>query len=139
MTSEAPQPPPLKKKTSCLWVSGLGCLSLIAILGVGGYLILPYFPQWKEAFLEYQRNSAANPDKAAAKLTIRLIPQVQILREDDEAKTITFKSGPQGEELTLHYEGIGGGAKKPRLTNSKGQEGSPTGKPIDETNRDKTF
>lgn len=71
---------------------------------------------------EYQKDAKSSPDKAAAKLGLKMIPNLQILREDDVAKTITFKTGANGEEMTMHYEGISTGQTKPKITNSKGEE-----------------
>jgi hypothetical protein len=52
-----------------------------------------------------KRTPKSSPDKATAKLGLKMIPSVIIVREDDAAKTITFKAGPDAEEMTMHYEG----------------------------------
>jgi hypothetical protein len=71
---------------------------------------------------EYSKNAASNPDKAAAMLGIKMLPNVVIVREDDAAKSITFKAGPEGEEMTMHYDGLSQGKGRPRVTNSKGED-----------------
>jgi hypothetical protein len=120
-------PPPVsteKKGMSCLAMGGIGCLVLIVVLFLGGGIFVAKFlpPEWKSAIEEFSKDAAANPEKASAKLGIKIIPNVQIVREDDAAKTITFKVGADGEEMTMHYEGISSGKAKPRVTNSKGEE-----------------
>lgn len=108
---------------SCLAIGGIGCLVILAVLFLGGgALVAKFFPQWKSAFEEYSKNAASNPDKAAAMLGIKMLPNVQVVREDDAAKSITFKSGAEGEELTMHYEGLSQGKGRPRVTNSKGED-----------------
>lgn len=59
---------------------------------------------------------------SAALLGIKLLPNVVIVREDDAAKSITFKAGQEGEEMTMHYEGLSQGKARPRVTNSKGED-----------------
>lgn len=112
-------------------VGGFGCLALIMVFVAGGFVVAKFLPHVRQAVEEYLQDKGSNPDKAAAKLGIRMIPQVQILREDDEAKTITFKAGPEGEELTMHYEGLSTGKKSPRVTNSKGEEVTAPGRSAD--------
>jgi hypothetical protein len=112
-----------KKGMSCLAMGGIGCLVIIIALFLGGGAIVAKFaPGLMEKIEEYKKDAATNPDKAAAKLGIRLIPGVVIVKEDDAAKTITFKAGPDAEELTMHYEGMSSGKGKPRVTNSKGED-----------------
>ena len=117
-----------KKGMSCLAMGGIGCLVIVVALFLGGGAIVAKFaPGFMEKIEEYKKEAASNPDKAAAKLGIKMIPGVVIVKEDDAAKSITFKTGEAGEELTMHYEGMNSGKGKPRVTNSKGEEvGSPT-------------
>jgi hypothetical protein len=119
-------PPPIsteKKGMSCLAMGGIGCLVLIAALVLGGgALLAKKWPEWKAAMEEFSKDSAANPEKATAKLGLKFVPDLQIVREDDAAKTITFKVGAEGEELTMHYDGMASGKSKPKITNSKGEE-----------------
>ncbi len=106
---------------SCLGIGGVGCLVIIvALFVVGGIVVAKYGAGWKAAIDEYQRDAKSSPDKAAAKLGIKVIPNSVIVREDDAAKTVTFKVGEAGEEMTMHYEGITTG-QKPKMTNSKGE------------------
>lgn len=115
---------------SCLAMGGIGCLVLIVVIFLGGgALVAKFFPQWKSAMEEFSKDAASNPDKASAKLGIKMLPTGQIIREDDAAKTITFKVGADGEEMTMHYEGISSGKTKPKVTNSKGEEVDLSQKP----------
>lgn len=121
--STPPGIPKEKKGMSCLAIGGIGCLVIVIALFLGGgAVVAKYFPQLKSAMEEYQKDAKSSPDKAAAKLGLKVIPTVQIVREDDVAKTITFKTGADGEEMTMHYEGISSGKGKPKITNSKGEE-----------------
>jgi hypothetical protein len=121
---------PKKRGMSCLAIGGIGCLILLLALFVGGgALIAKFAPGLKQKFDEYQKGAMSNPDKALAKLGIEMIPNVVIVREDDAAKTITFKKGPSGEEMTMHYQGLGEGKGRPRVTNSKGEEVDLSKKP----------
>lgn len=114
---------PKKKGMSCLTVGGIGCLIILITFFVGGgALVAKFAPGLKQKFDEYQKGAMSNPDKALAKLGIEMIPNVVIVREDDAAKTITFKTSAGGEEMTMHYEGLGEGKGRPRVTNSKGEE-----------------
>lgn len=123
MSTTPPSVPQEKKGMSCFAIGGIGCLViLVALFLGGGALVAKFFPQWKSAMEEYSKNAASNPDKAAALLGIKLLPNVVIVREDDAAKSITFKAGPEGEEMTMHYDGLSQGKARPRVTNSKGQD-----------------
>lgn len=98
-------------------MGGIGCLVIIlAVFLGGGALVAKFLPQIQEYFTEAQ----ANPEKAAAKLAIKLVPGAQILREDDTKREFTFKISDQSEELTLNYANIQSG-QKPVITNSKGE------------------
>jgi hypothetical protein len=110
-----------KKGMSCLAIGGIGCLVIVIALFLGGgALVAKYLPGLKDAISEYQKDATSNPDKASAKLGIKMIPNATIVREDDAAKTITFKVGDAGEEMTMHYDGLSKG-EKPKMTNSKGE------------------
>lgn len=118
-----PSLPEKKKGKSCLAIGGIGCLVIVIALFLGGgALIAKFAPGLKSALEEYQKDAQSNPDKATAKLGLKMIPNVIIVREDDAAKSITFKAGPDAEEMTMHYEGVSKGSGKPRVTNSKGEE-----------------
>jgi hypothetical protein len=114
-------PPPIpgeekKKGMSCLAIGGIGCLVIVILLFVGGgAMIVKFFPAIKDFVAEAQ----ANPDKAAAKLSLKIIPGVTIIREDDANQEIVFKVA-DGEELTMNYKDIQK-TRQPTIKNSKGE------------------
>ena len=106
---------------SCLAMGGIGCLVLLiaAFLG-GGALVAKFAPGVMDKIKEYQKEAEANPEKAAAKLGIKMIPGAKIVKEEDAKKEITFTVGGTQEELTMSYDGINNG-NKPVIKNSKGE------------------
>lgn len=115
--STTPPLPPEKKGMSCLAMSGIGCLVIIVALFLGGgAVIAKFWPQIQEWVAEAE----SNPEKAAAKLGIKVVPGAVIIREDDAKSEFTFKIGADGEEMTLNYKDIQSG-RQPVITNSKGE------------------
>ena len=102
---------------SCLAMSGIGCLIIIvAIFLSGGAVLAKFWPQIQEWVAEAE----SNPEKAAAKLGIKVMPGSVIIREDDAKSEFTFKIGADGEEMTMNYKDIQN-SRKPVITNSKGE------------------
>lgn len=102
---------------SCLAMSGIGCLVIIVALFLGGGAVTAKFwPQIQEFIAEAE----SNPDKAAAKMGIKVVPGAVIIREDDAKSEFTYKIGANGEEMTLNYKDIQNG-RQPVITNSKGE------------------
>ncbi|MFM2179275.1 MAG: hypothetical protein RL015_3373 [Verrucomicrobiota bacterium] len=102
---------------SCLAMSGIGCLVIIvAIFLSGGAVLAKFWPQIQEWVAEAE----SNPEKAAAKLGIKVIPGSVIIRENDAKSEFTFKIGADGEEMTMNYKDIQN-SRKPVITNSKGE------------------
>lgn len=102
---------------SCLAMSGIGCLIIIVALFLGGgAVVAKFWPQIQEFISEAE----SNPDKAAAKLGIKVVPGSVIIREDDAKSEFVFKIGADGEEMTLNYKDIQSG-RQPVITNSKGE------------------
>jgi hypothetical protein len=98
-------------------IGGIGCLVIIIALFVGGgALVAKFAPQLKEFWQEAQ----SNPDKATAKLALKFIPGLQIIREDDANQAIVFKIGADGEELTMEYKDMKT-SRKPVIKNSRGE------------------
>ncbi len=115
--STTPPLPPEKKGMSCLAMSGIGCLVIIvAIFLSGGAVLAKFWPQIQEWVAEAE----SNPEKAAAKLGIKVIPGSVIIRENDAKSEFTFKIGADGEEMTMNYKDIQN-SRKPVITNSKGE------------------
>ena len=115
--STTPPLPPEKKGMSCLAMSGIGCLVIIVAIFLGGGAVLAKF--WPQ-IQEWVAEAESNPEKAAAKLGIKVIPGSVIIREDDAKSEFTFKIGADGEEMTMNYKDIQN-SRKPVITNSKGE------------------
>lgn len=115
--STTPPLPPEKKGMSCLAMSGIGCLVIIVAIFLGGGAVLAKF--WPQ-IQEWVAEAESNPEKAAAKLGIKVMPGSVIIREDDAKSEFTFKIGADGEEMTMNYKDIQN-SRKPVITNSKGE------------------
>jgi cytoskeletal protein RodZ len=102
---------------SCLAMSGIGCLVIIVAIFLGGGAVLAKF--WPQ-IQEWVAEAESNPEKAAAKLGIKVIPGSVIIRENDAKSEFTFKIGADGEEMTMNYKDIQN-SRKPVITNSKGE------------------
>jgi cytoskeletal protein RodZ len=102
---------------SCLAMSGIGCLVIIVAIFLGGGAVLAKF--WPQ-IQEWVAEAESNPEKAAAKLGIKVMPGSVIIREDDAKSEFTFKIGADGEEMTMNYKDIQN-SRKPVITNSKGE------------------
>lgn len=102
---------------SCLAMSGIGCLVIIVAIFLGGGAVLAKF--WPQ-IQEWVAEAESNPEKAAAKLGIKVMPGSVIIREDDAKSEFTFKIGADGEEMTMNYKNIQN-SRKPVITNSKGE------------------
>ena len=98
-------------------MSGIGCLVIIVAIFLGGGAVLAKF--WPQ-IQEWVAEAESNPEKAAAKLGIKVIPGSVIIREDDAKSEFTFKIGADGEEMTMNYKDIQN-SRKPVITNSKGE------------------
>jgi uncharacterized protein YfiM (DUF2279 family) len=113
-----PPAPGQKKKMSALgWIAiGCGAIAIIGILALGG-----------AAFIggRFLKNKAAefekNPAVAGAELLIRANPDVELVKSDAEAGTITFRDKKSGEVVTMNAEDI----KEGKLTFT-GKDGTTT-------------
>ena len=112
-----PQPPP-KKGLSCLAMTGIGCLVLV-ILGLvgGGALVAKFMPQLKE----FAEDAKKNPNKAAAKVVLKLLPGFQIVRDEEDKQQFVFTVSGTPEEFTMDYADRKDG-KSLVIKNSKGEE-----------------
>lgn len=125
MSNGAPPPPPVpgtaaaKKGLSPLaWVA-IGCGSLV-VVGIVVFLALGMFAFKKgkevvegvtgsEGVKEFMQDLQDNPAKAAAEAVIRVTPELDHVKTDDEAGTITFRNNQTGEEATLNFQDIAEG------------------------------
>src|SRR5262245_60717402 len=104
--SEPMSPPPVpgqKKKISALgWIAiGCGAIAILCFLALGGI-----------AFIggRFLKNKAAefekNPTLAAAKLVVQANPDLEVVKSDDDAGTLTIKNTKTGEVVTMNAKDI---------------------------------
>ncbi len=112
-----PQPAP-KKGLSCLAMTGIGCLVLV-VLGLvgGGALVAKFMPQLKE----FAEDAKKNPNKAAAKLILNVMPGFQMVRDEEDKQQFVFTVSGTTEEFTMNYADAKDG-KGLVIRNSKGEE-----------------
>jgi hypothetical protein len=127
MTVQSPPPPPTgpaapKKGLSPLAWVGIGC-GVILVLGfivvsVGGYFAARKLKQVAE-----------NPAMAVAEAMVAANPDVELVKKDEDAKTITVRDKKTGEVMTVDLDDIKNGQIKFKDANGKeanlqmGQEG----------------
>jgi len=108
----APPPPPAtpppatpaKKKglSPLAWVGiGCGALVLIAVIVLGAGVMFV----GKKA-RDLAADFESNPAMAAAKLAVRLNPELEVVESDEEAGTLTVRNKETGEVLTFDLEEI---------------------------------
>ncbi len=95
-------------------VGGIGCLVIIAIILLGGGFVWYKFgPQIQEKIGEFQKD----PERAAATVILQVNPDIEVIRIDDTARTVTFKVKSTGEVITATFAAIG----KSRITYINGK------------------
>ncbi|HEY5743692.1 MAG TPA: hypothetical protein VIS99_14250 [Terrimicrobiaceae bacterium] len=94
--------------------SGLTPIAWVAI-GCGGMLLVAFtigtiaFAFVGRKVADYARQIEENPAKAAAELFVRVNPELEIVKVDDEAGTLTIRMKETGKEVTLTYADIAEG------------------------------
>ncbi len=100
----APPPAPAEKKKGLppLAWAGIGCgtLVLVAIV-VALVLLIGWCRRTVDEFQE-------NPERATARMVVKMNPELEMVREDEAAGTITVRT-KDGEEMTLGYADIAEG------------------------------
>jgi hypothetical protein len=99
-TSPVPPPPgapPAKKGMSPLAWIGIGCVVILILCGIA-FGIMGYFA--KRAF----DNAAKNPTMTAAKIAVRMNPDLELVSSDDAHNTITVKDKKTGETTTINAD-----------------------------------
>jgi hypothetical protein len=95
------QAQPRKKGFSPLAWLAVGCVGLIAVSGiglaVGGY----YVKNKVQGFVERVEK---NPELVAIETMARLNPEIDLVRSDEERRTVTIRNKRSGEEVTLDFE-----------------------------------
>ncbi len=100
------------------WI-GIGCgalllLGLCAMVSGGWYL--------GHKVKKFAAEAEKNPQRTAAKLMIRMNPDLDLVSTDDDAKTITFRNKKNGEETTLSFDEAANGTKFHISGKSNGQK-----------------
>lgn len=116
VASAAPVPAPAAKKVSpWVWVGvGCGALLVIALLVVllGGLFVA-------RKVKDIAKDAEANPTVAAARMVVRLNPELEEVSSDLDRGTITIRNRKTGEVVTLDASEI----EKGRISFSGGKKG----------------
>ena len=90
----SPGAPPAKKGMSPLAWIGIGCVVILILCGIA-FGIMGYFA--KRAVDRF----AKNPTMAAAELAVKMNPDLELVKADEEHNTITVKDKKTGETTTI--------------------------------------
>lgn len=112
-----PQLPTQKKGLSGCAIAGMGCLTIVIILFLGGgFLVAKFMPDLKQMAADFEKD----PGKAATLMALKMNPDVEVLHVDDTKREVTFKLKSSGETTTLSFDDIEKG--KFSLKNDKGEK-----------------
>lgn len=94
--------PPKKGLSPLAWV-GIGC-GVIVVLGVialvaGGWWV-------KNKATQYADKFEKNPTLAAAEVAVRMNPELELVKVDDDKGTLTIRNKKTGEEITMNAEDV---------------------------------
>jgi uncharacterized protein YneF (UPF0154 family) len=97
-------PRPTKKKgiPVIAWI-GIGCGAII-VIGVAAFLVIGMFVAHKAK--DFAKEMEANPAKVAAEMIVKLNPELEIVKSDESAGTITIREKKTGKVATFNYEAI---------------------------------
>jgi len=101
----APPPPPKKKGLGVVgWIAiGCGAILLLFLIGVAG---LGYMG--KRALNKISKD----PEMAAVTLMVKANPELELVKSDDEAKTLTIRNKKTNEEITVNMADLKAGKIK---------------------------
>ena len=134
-----PPPPPVKK--------GLGPLGWI-LIGCGGILVICLIAMGAcFAFAKHKIGEfSKNPEMNAAKLIVAANPDLELVKADDDAKTLTVRDKKTGEETTLNLDDvkngkikIGSGKGSATIDMNGGENGGMSATVTDEKGQQSTF
>ena len=104
MTVQSPPPPPqaqqpAKKKGMGVvgWLA-IGCL-VVLLLGLGSCFACTYYA--KKKLGQFSEEMQKNPEMMAAKLVVKMNPDLELVSTDDQAGTLTVKNTKTGETVTV--------------------------------------
>jgi hypothetical protein len=96
--STTPPPPESKKGLSGLAIAGIGCLSIVALAGIAGILLIN---RGCQKVKEIAEESGGNPAKLMAKLAVAANPDLEIVSTDDAKGEMTLRDKKSGKSITL--------------------------------------
>jgi hypothetical protein len=107
-----------KKPVSTMAKVGIGC-GIAAIIGV---VIVVLLIGWcTQKFGQVAKDFSENPERAAAELVVKMNPDLELVKTDDEAQTITYRD-KSGKETTIKWSDL----KEGKLTMSDSEGGELT-------------
>ncbi|MCX7895000.1 MAG: hypothetical protein N2447_03455 [Thermoanaerobaculum sp.] len=119
----AAAPQPVKKKTSpWVWVA-IGCGALLLIVSLVFVAAGLFIFKKGRDFIE---SAGKNPAVAAAKVVAAANPDVEVVKADEEAGTITLRNKKTGEVLTMDAKDVEQG--RITFSNEKGEKITVEGK-----------
>lgn len=110
----APPQAPKKGMSPLAWV-GIGCgvILVIVLIGIGACTFIA-----KRKLAELSKN----PEMTVAKMVVAANPDLELVKADDDAKTLTIRDKKTGKETTLDLEDVKNGNFK--FTDEKGETAS---------------
>jgi nitrate reductase NapE component len=116
----APAAPPTRKTSPLIWVLvivlGLFVLGGIAVVGAGIFVV----HKARQAGLDPEL-LRSNPGLAVSKMVAAANPDVEVLKTDDSAGTITLRNRKDGKVITLSFDQIKGGNFSMRAFDESGK------------------
>ena len=96
--STTPPSPESKKGLSGLAIAGIGCLSIVALTGLAGILLIN---RGCQKVKEIAAESGGNPTKLMAKLAVAANPDLEIVSTDDAKGEMTLRDKKSGKSITM--------------------------------------
>lgn len=115
MNDSPPNAP--KKGLPTIAKVGIGCgVLLVIVLAIGGLLVAKSVPMLKE----FAEESQKTPVAATAKLMVKVMPGMELVKADEVTKEITIKNTKTGETMTMTLDELKQG--KFKKTDANGNE-----------------
>lgn len=97
-----PEPGQKKKMSALGWIAiGCGAIAVLAILALGGAAFIGGRMLKKQA-----DKFENNPALAAAELMVKANPELEVVKSDEDAGTLTIKNTKTGEVITMNAKDI---------------------------------
>jgi hypothetical protein len=104
--STTPPSPESKKGLSGLAVVGIGCLSIVALAGIAGILLIN---KGCQKVKEIAEESGGNPAKLMAKLAVAANPDLEIISTDESKGEMTLRDKKSGKSITMPFNDLAKG------------------------------